>query len=259
MIIDKIQHLISNGQQFFTDEDISSSKIEKRSAVLARLRRLREKKRIFTPTKGFHVIVPDTYMAFGTIPAEQYIDQMMDFLEIKYYVGVLSASAIHGASHQKPMVFQVCVDKRLPDVKIDSHHVQFIQNKDVKWVPIIKHKTKTGFVTVSNAEATCYDQIKFLNYAGGINNAATNLRELLEDKDPNPNFLANSHYKINILQRIGHVLQAVGLSKHAEALHHNLSKYELSWTPLIRSKSTKESKKDKKWMVLVNEEIEADV
>ena len=45
----------------------------------------------------------------GVLPGELFIDPMMRALGRNYYVSLLTAAAMHGASHQAPQAFQVMV------------------------------------------------------------------------------------------------------------------------------------------------------
>jgi hypothetical protein len=76
-------------------------------ATKTALRRLKEQGRIVSPRRGFYVVVPPEYRAAGSPPASWFIDELMRYLDQPYYVGLLSAAAIHSASRQQSMVFQV--------------------------------------------------------------------------------------------------------------------------------------------------------
>ncbi|MGH7573003.1 MAG: type IV toxin-antitoxin system AbiEi family antitoxin domain-containing protein [Gemmatimonadota bacterium] len=53
------------------------------------------------------------------------IDDLMRFLEQPYYVGLLSAAAIHGAGYQQPMVFQVITDQPTREIRIGRQRIEF--------------------------------------------------------------------------------------------------------------------------------------
>jgi hypothetical protein len=60
----------------------------------------------FRVKRRFNFPRPLEYREAGGPPASWFIDDLMRFLGQPYYVGLLSAAAIHGAAHQQPMVFQ---------------------------------------------------------------------------------------------------------------------------------------------------------
>lgn len=64
------------------------------------INRLTLSKRIQNVYKGFYVIIPTQYQLKGVVPPTYYINELMEYLGKPYYVGLLSAAAIYGASHQ---------------------------------------------------------------------------------------------------------------------------------------------------------------
>jgi hypothetical protein len=77
------------------------------AALESSLRRLVAKRRIARVRRGFYVVVPLEHAAAGAPPASWFIDDLMRrHLEVPYYVGLLSAAALHGASHQAPRSFR---------------------------------------------------------------------------------------------------------------------------------------------------------
>lgn len=53
-------------------------------AARAAIGRLREKGRLAMPFRGFHLIVPPEYRAFGCLPADQFVPQLMEHLGLAY-------------------------------------------------------------------------------------------------------------------------------------------------------------------------------
>jgi hypothetical protein len=48
-----------------------------------------------------------------------------------YYVGILKAAELHGATHQAIMEFQVVTDKRLPSILSGRSTISFHYRKDI--------------------------------------------------------------------------------------------------------------------------------
>ena len=71
------------------------------------LSRLVVRGRILSVYRGFYVIIPVQYRLKRIVPPEYYIDELMRYVGKPYYVGLLSASAMHGATHQRTMQMQV--------------------------------------------------------------------------------------------------------------------------------------------------------
>ena len=128
---DWVEQLQSLGRFIFTRSRADSETERSSVAVQAALRRLKEQGRIVSPRRGFYVVVPPEYRATGSPPASWFIDELMRHLDQPYYVGVLSAAAIHGSSHQQPMVFQVVTDKPTREMRVGKVTIQFSMNSMV--------------------------------------------------------------------------------------------------------------------------------
>lgn len=81
------------------------------------------------PRREFYVVVPPEYRATGSPPASWFIDELMRHLEQPYYVGLLSAAAIHGASHQQPMTFQVVTSRSTREMRTGKVIIRFSKLK----------------------------------------------------------------------------------------------------------------------------------
>jgi predicted transcriptional regulator of viral defense system len=224
-----------------------------------RLGRLREKKLVFTPYPKFHVIVPDENSTSGYVHPEVFIDHLMKHLGMNYYVSILSAALYHGASHQKPMEFQVCTESQVRARKIGDYPRRFITNSEVLDVPIEKYKTKSGFINISRLDATCYDLLAMWRYAGGLNNTTTAIFELLEEEQNSQNFWQGSYFSPSVLQRLGYMLEFLKLQKHAAQVQKVLKGMNLQWTPLVKNRPTKGCPRSEKWQVMINETLDPDI
>jgi hypothetical protein len=58
------------------------------------LHRLKKNHLIFSPAKGFYLIVPPEYQAYGCLPADMFIPDLMRHWNLPYYVFVKRASTI---------------------------------------------------------------------------------------------------------------------------------------------------------------------
>jgi hypothetical protein len=76
-----------------------------------------------------------------------------------YYVGLLKAAELHGATHQAVMEFQAVTDKRLPEIRAGQSALTFYYRKDMAAISagIEDRKTDTGrmrddlYCTIQNA------------------------------------------------------------------------------------------------------------
>ena len=102
----------------------------------------------------------------------------MTALKQRYYVGLLSAAALHGAAHQAPHEFQVVTDKPTRAMVLGNARIFFITKKGMANTPTVPIKTPTGDVRVSTPEATALDLVRYPQHAGSLSNVATVLADL---------------------------------------------------------------------------------
>jgi hypothetical protein len=125
-------------------------------------------------------MVPPEYRSWGAVPAAWFIDPMMQHLGRSYYVGLLSAAAQHGASHQAAQTFQVVTDRHVEDRDFDRVRLRFQTSALAAQTPIEQINTPTGTMAVSTREATVGDLVEHPGESGGLSNVATILREIGE-------------------------------------------------------------------------------
>jgi predicted transcriptional regulator of viral defense system len=153
--------LQARGTYTFSKADVRDVLPKSEIAIDNALRRLKKRGRIVTPRRGFYVIVPTEYRSAGSPPPSWFIDDLMRSLGQPYYVGLLSAAAIHGASHQQPMVFQVVTDRPTRQGAAGRSHITFHMSRDVGRTPLSRVQTETGTMAVSTPEATAFDLVRF--------------------------------------------------------------------------------------------------
>ena len=99
------------GGRFFTFEEVRSAVPELSSQVVKNsLNRLRKSSRIYSPYRGFYVILPPEYVRRGGVPPTFYMDDFMKSVHRNYYFSLLSAATFWGAAHQRPQVDFVTTD-----------------------------------------------------------------------------------------------------------------------------------------------------
>ena len=74
-------------------------------AVKFALIRLSKKGKIVSIHKGYYLIISPQFASKGILPPTLYLDAFMKYLERPYYLAMLNAAALHGASHQQPQEF----------------------------------------------------------------------------------------------------------------------------------------------------------
>lgn len=227
--------LQSEGQISFTrDEAIKALKITP-PAFLKAAARLQKQRMLFNPRQGFYVVVPPQFLNWEAPPPAWYIDALMHHERRPYYIGLLKAAEMHGATHHAVMEFQVITDRQLPKIRAGRSWITFHFRKDLKSVRdgVVERKTDTGTMKVSSPELTALDLLRYIHVAGGVDAVATVLADL-GGKIDGPKLAAMAaHFDRACGQRLGYLLDRLGLGERAEALHAHLSAAEaLPWVAL---------------------------
>jgi predicted transcriptional regulator of viral defense system len=259
-----IEEMQSSGKSCFTFSEVLERFPAHNSGSLKRsLTRLAAKHKICSVWKGFYAIVPIEYQSKGIIPAVYYIDQLMKFLGRDYYISLLNAAEFYGAAHQRPMEFSVMTtppslrSTLKKDIKINFNNKSVILTQYTE-----QRKTPTSFIKISSPELTATDLIQFEKMIGGLNRASTVLYELSENcrfKKLKADFF--EYVPIPIIQRLGYLLdEELNLKKQADDLYSVAQKFGCSFrkTPLKNRKSIQCFPINKKWKIIVNEQIEID-
>jgi len=253
-----IRDLAANGVHHFTTGDALSALGGNPPAVRAQLRRLRQKEMIAEPVRSFHVIVPPEHRRLGCLPAEHFIDQLMQVWGEPYYVCLLSAAERHGAAHQRPQATQVMVRKNRQHIECGMVRVEFIARGDLERMLVTKLNTPRGVLRYSSPEVTALELVGYPGHAGGLNNVATVLSELSEelsaDKLPETARLC----PVSWSQRLGYLLELVGQEDLAGALGPFVLENARSYTPLRRAANIAGGKRNLRWKVIVNVDAEPD-
>jgi predicted transcriptional regulator of viral defense system len=228
-------------------------------ALEAAVRRLAAKGRLAVPRRGFYVIVPAEYRSAGAPPADWFIADLMRFEGQPYYVGLLSAAALHGSAHQQPQEFQVVTDGPLRPARAGRVLIRFFTKATVGSTPVVDMKTQTGSMRVSTPEATALDLVRYVKRAGHLDNVATILSELAEKLDPR-RLLAVARQGVEIahVQRLGHLLDAVGAASAAKPMAAWISGQRPRRVLLRPGAQRPIRDEDPRWRVSVNEQVEID-
>ena len=222
-----IENREMRGYYTFTKEDI-----EKQFPSLGKdymktyLSRLVTKAKIISPWRNFYVIMPIEYSLKGIIPPVFYMDQLMAYLDK------------NGTS------------------------ILFFSKKEIQTEFIRKHKTQTGYINVSSPELTAIDLIENEKSVGGLNRVCTVLNELVDVV--NLDSLNDSFFKASstpVFQRLGYIMEHI-LEREdlAETLYSKMEVAGLKFrkVPFKVNKPTGYCEVDKKWKVIINQEIEID-
>lgn len=254
-----IDSLAARGRNHFTTKEAVTALGSSQVAVRAAIRRLREKGRVAMPFRGFHVIVPPEYRALGCLPADQFVPQLMQYLGLDYYAGLLSAASLHGAAHQAPMVFQTIAADNRPQIHCGRVRIEFVARRNVAAIPTVQMNTLRGVLRVSTPEATAFDLVGYPGHAGGLSNVATVLSELAEKIDANKLLTETERSPLPWTQRLGYLLERVEAANLAAPLFEHVSAHAKEYAPLRSRKPVMRASRDSRWRLYVNEEVEPDL
>ncbi len=267
MFIEYLEKLRSGGKRCFTSQEIMQTLDLSYGATRAGLSRLKRDGKLVSPVNGLYVIVPPEHKLYGSIPAEELIPIMMKYLDAEYYVALLSAAGFYGASHQKPMVFQVVTNRRIKhSLKFGQVHIKLIHKKSLTDLPIKDFVVSTGYLKVATPELIAIDLLKFPKHAGGMNNIATVLSELIESIDVHKLIkLAENMGERYQLQRLGYIIEKIDVMDDdiKKAIIDDLTEYVSShmktYTPLASNISRIGHPRCRKWKIIENTDFESDL
>ncbi len=254
-----INQLRSQGRYSFAITELEEAMGINRAAALNTLSRLKKNKAIASPVNGFYVLIPPEYQVLGCLPADMFIADLMKYLEQPYYVGFLSAAQFYGAAHQKPQRFQIVVKKNRRSIQCGRIMIEFIANQHMELVPTQSFNTTSGTLLVASPESIALDMLSNQKHAAGIDHIATVLLELSESlKTENLLSLAHHYPEISWLQRLGYLLEFLGLEAQAESLLTALKGRKTNWVRLAPRVSSSPLARNQKWKLIINTNVEPD-
>lgn len=223
----------------------------------------RQSSSIVAVSKGLWVPVPPEYRSAGAPPPIHFIDALMKHLGHPYYVGFLSAAELHGASHQKPMTFQIATSAVLRNREIGSSKVQFIHRSTAGSRPTRLFNVPTGQVEASTAAITILDLVEAPRFGAGIGNAATVIGELLiENKlDIDDLTIQARQYPTTVVQRTGYLIEHMAREVEIDVTLDSLADVisGSDYTPLDPQVGPEQDQRDARWRVIANIEVEHDL
>ncbi|HSW30293.1 MAG TPA: type IV toxin-antitoxin system AbiEi family antitoxin [Longimicrobiales bacterium] len=254
-----IDQLAGQGRHHFTTEMAQAALGGTASATRGQIQRLRKAGAVASPARSFHVIVPPEYRRLGCLPAEHFIHPLMEMWAEPYYVGLLSAAERHGAAHQRPQALQVMVRRNRRPVACGQVRIDFIARHDLEGMPVQLVSTPRGYVRYATAEVTGLEMVGYPNHSGGLSNVATVLGELAEAMSAHVLVEVAERSPISWAQRLGYLLETVGRDPLAAALLPLVQGRAHSDTPLRRAKGVAGGRRNSRWRLIINTDVEPDL
>jgi predicted transcriptional regulator of viral defense system len=259
-----LTELLSSGKAVFSRDEAVRDLGSSRGAFLDAAERLQRRGHLVNPKQGFYVVVPPQFLAWGAPPPSWYVDDLMRHEEHPYYVGLLAAATLHGATHQAVMEFQVVTDKKLAELLVGRSRIAFYYRRDMAAVAagIEGHKTETGRMKVSSVELTVLDLLRYPRAAGGIDHIATVLAQLGGRIEPEKLGSLSLKFERPVVQRLGHLLERLGHRNRAKSMLRKLFVGKPpAWVELDRSEAHLEAapiERDHRWRVVLRRAPEID-
>ena len=260
-ISDWIRNREIRGKATFSIADVKGAFAERPSkSINTELSRQVSRGRVQSVYRGFYVIVPVQYQLKGVVPPAYYVDGLMDYVGKPYYVGLLSAAAMHGATHQRAMKTQVMTV--VPRIKESGKNslLDWNYRQEIPEAFVVKKNAEIGTLRYSGPELTAADLVQFASHVGGYQRVATVLAELVDSVDMEKAGELLRFTTVATIQRFGYLLEYV-LSRQdlADALFQVL-KTQGSWNSILLSndQNRRVDAPANRWHVNGNIDIEVD-
>ena len=253
-----IENLLSAGRYTFTRPELLEQFDVGEAAIRQCLQRLSKNSAVQQIRNGFYVIIPPERRHAGILPPEMFIGEFMQHLNRPYYVGLLSAAALHGAGHQQPQRFSVITEKpAMRPIELNKLNLRFFVKSKVPSIGIEQKKTPAGYINVSSPELTALDLMTYLKQSGGIAAVTSILEELAENMSPE-NLLVPNAAPSAALQRLGYVLEEVlKETPLADAVWEALQSRSFFHVPLALGEKNSNVPVSQRWKININTDLES--
>ena len=168
--------MLSKGRSTFTLQEAYELTGGSRASTQRALSRLRSNRLVFSPARGFWVIVQPRFRAWGAVPPSDFIAPMMELLRREYYVALLSAAAVHGAHEPRPELLQVMCAPSMRTRSFGPVELAFMTRRRIDRSATILHGDPP--IRVSSTEMTAIDVVERSPACGGLARVAEILQAL---------------------------------------------------------------------------------
>jgi len=176
-----------------------------------------------------------------------------------YYLGLLSAAALHGSSSQAVQVTQVLTTEPMRPADIGRLHLDFYEKSSLPQTPLTTFVGMPAPLAVSSPEATALDLVAFSHRIGGIRRIAEVISELKSTMTlAGLRAALRAEPQIAVRQRLGFMLTVLGMERMAEEARRSLPD-RLAVAPLqTRTGANVSGVIHRPWMVLDNIRLASD-
>lgn len=232
------------------------------TAVRREMSRLIEKGEILNLRKGFYLIIPPRYSASEKLPIQLYAEKLFTYLNRRYYVGLLSAAKIHGASHQQVQRDYLIIETpKLNTIRKRNYDIQFYTTGNWPKKNIENKRSDAGTYKISSPALTFVDLIHHHTKIGGLNRMLASLEELSEELEEHDIVSLTSWYdNKSTLQRAGFLLdELINKNPFGDIIYEKLKQQPFYSILLSPKKDQKPGSTNNRWKIDVNLELERDL
>lgn len=201
-----------------------------------------------------YLTVPSEDRVRGAPPVAAWLHDYLVTREPRYYVGLLSAAALHDSAAQAPLVTQVLVPAVRRPIEVGRTRIVFITKRarSLEATPLTAIAGMPAPLNVSSPEATALDLITYSHRIGGLGRAL----EVIQGLKPRLsvdglNRAAAAGIPITVLQRAGYLFETLGWGQLAHALERALPA-RFPATALQTGGRLANDKPDNRWAVVDN-------
>ena len=251
--------LLSRGISTVTSEECAYLFGCKQNEVPQRLIHLRRRGKFVSLARGIWAAVPPEYLLMGAPEPMHYIGSLMEYCGADYCLGWLTAASIHGARHQAAQVFQVATDRTIRNRTVGMSSLQFYSRSYTASIARETVSLSSGQAKVASPGTTMLMVASDLLEAGGIDNAATIITEIAEEKENYLKEILRDYclFPHAALCRLGWILENISGINGIEELQDICDKE--SAPAFLSPYDSRNGKKDVRWNIIINRRIEADI
>ncbi|MCF8381841.1 MAG: type IV toxin-antitoxin system AbiEi family antitoxin [Bacteroidales bacterium] len=257
-----IKQLLSIEEYSFSLDELIDKLNRPETTIKSELSRLIKKNEILNLRKGFYLIITPRYSSTQKLPVQLYCEKLFSYLNRKYYVGLFSASKIHGASHQQVQRDYLITERpKFNDISKNTIDIRFFTTSNWNDKNIQVKQSDAGIYKISSPALTMVDLIHHQTRLGGINRMLATIEELCEELTKSDLIELLTWYpNRSTLQRLGFLIEEQGANEEfQEILFANL-KSEIFFPVLLSPKSNKKPGAVRnRWKVDVNVNLESDL
>ena len=204
------------------DELVQSSGLSP-LAVRRQLEHLGERVARLPGRPATYLLVAPEHRARGTPPVASWLDAYLRYREQPYYLGLLSAAALHGSSHQAVQVTQVLTPRPTRPFYLGRLRMDFYVKSSLAQTPLSGLTGMPAPMAVSTPEATALDLVAFNKRIGGIRRAG----EVIFGMKPKMTVAGlkkalAAEPQTAVKQRLGYVLDVLGMNQLAKVVERSL-------------------------------------